>query len=206
VTTAVRRRLAPAARRAQLLDAAEAVFAEHGYQGTAMEDIAVAAGVARGLIYNYFRDKDELYLACVQRARVELEAAFTSAVAGHAEPRAQLEGAVRAYFSFVATRGRSWEILFGGGAAVAGGVAAEVARLRFDTVAAIAALLRAAVPGLDAAVATPYAHVLSGAGEQLAKWWRTQPDVPLDQVVALQMDVVWDGLAATAGRLVEERR
>lgn len=196
MTTAVRRRLAPETRRAQLLDAAEAVFAQRGYQGTAMEDIAVEAGVARGLIYNYFRDKDALYLACVQRARGELEAAFVAAVGEHGEPRAQLEAAIRAYFRFVEGRGRSWEMLFGGGAAVAGAVAAEVAQLRFETVAAIAALLRAAVPDLAEEVATPYAHVLSGAGEQLAKWWRTRPDVPLDQVVALQMDVVWLGLAA----------
>ena len=47
--TTRRRRLAPAARRAQLLAAAEDAFVRHGYQGTAIEDIADAAEYARQL-------------------------------------------------------------------------------------------------------------------------------------------------------------
>ncbi|NGZ99463.1 helix-turn-helix transcriptional regulator [Nocardioides sp. W3-2-3] len=47
------------------------VFVRHGYQGTAVEDIAAAAGVTRTLIYKYFADKDEIYLECLRAARTE---------------------------------------------------------------------------------------------------------------------------------------
>ena len=68
----IRRRLAPEARRAQLLAVAEDVFARFGYQGTAVDDIAAAAGVTRTLIYKYFADKDEIYLECLRAARDDI--------------------------------------------------------------------------------------------------------------------------------------
>ncbi len=49
----------PEKRRA-ILHAAVRVFAEKGYQGCRIADVARAAGVAYGLVYHYFRNKDEL--------------------------------------------------------------------------------------------------------------------------------------------------
>jgi TetR/AcrR family transcriptional regulator, fatty acid metabolism regulator protein len=47
-------------RRAELLDAAVRVFAEKGFHATRVGDIAAEAGVAHGLLYHYFRSKDEV--------------------------------------------------------------------------------------------------------------------------------------------------
>jgi len=49
----------PEKRRA-ILHAAVRVFAERGYHGCRIADVARAAGVAYGLVYHYFRDKEEL--------------------------------------------------------------------------------------------------------------------------------------------------
>lgn len=55
------------ARRNQLLDVARRLFAEQGMERTSIKDIAVAAGVAQGLIYHYFRSKDDLFWAILER-------------------------------------------------------------------------------------------------------------------------------------------
>ena len=50
----------PAEKRRQILDAAVRVFARQGFHATRVSDIADEAGVAYGLVYHYFRSKDEV--------------------------------------------------------------------------------------------------------------------------------------------------
>lgn len=59
------RRMTKSARRAQILDAARAVFLAQGPQGARVRDIAEAAGINEALIYQHFRSKDELFDAAV---------------------------------------------------------------------------------------------------------------------------------------------
>ena len=61
------RRLDPAQRREQMLDAANTLFAERGYEEVSVEDIARAAGVTRGLVHHYFGGRTEVYLALLER-------------------------------------------------------------------------------------------------------------------------------------------
>jgi AcrR family transcriptional regulator len=68
VSTARRfQRLDPATRRDQILDAANALFAERGYGDVTIEDIAKGAGVARGLVHHYFGGRKEVYLGLLER-------------------------------------------------------------------------------------------------------------------------------------------
>ena len=60
-------RLEAAQRRDQILGAANALFAERGYDEVSIEDIASAAGVTRGLVHHYFGGRKEVYLALVDR-------------------------------------------------------------------------------------------------------------------------------------------
>jgi AcrR family transcriptional regulator len=52
--------------RAAILDAAARLFAEHGYQATSVGDVANAAGVSLGTVYQYFRDRSDLVAALLQ--------------------------------------------------------------------------------------------------------------------------------------------
>jgi AcrR family transcriptional regulator len=61
------RRLNPAKRREQILDAANALFAERGYDEVLIEDIARAAGVTRGLVHHYFGGRKNVYIALLER-------------------------------------------------------------------------------------------------------------------------------------------
>ena len=60
--------LGPKARRtrAAILDAAARLFTEHGYQATSVGDVAAAAGVSLGTVYQYFRDRSDLVAALLQ--------------------------------------------------------------------------------------------------------------------------------------------
>jgi AcrR family transcriptional regulator len=60
-------RLDPSQRREQILDAANALFAARGYDEVSVEDIASAAGVARGLVHHYFGGRKEVYIALLER-------------------------------------------------------------------------------------------------------------------------------------------
>src|SRR2546430_17321371 len=50
-----------------LLDAAKQVFAQRGFEGASLEEIAEAAGYTRGAIYKHFGSKEELFLAVNKR-------------------------------------------------------------------------------------------------------------------------------------------
>src|SRR5215213_4887951 len=56
-----------ALRRSQILDAATKVFAARGFHRTTIRDVAKAAGVADGTIYNYFANKTALLLGILNR-------------------------------------------------------------------------------------------------------------------------------------------
>ncbi len=57
----------PEQRREEILDAANALFAERGYDEVSVEDIAYAAGVTRGLVHHYFGGRKEVYIALLER-------------------------------------------------------------------------------------------------------------------------------------------
>jgi AcrR family transcriptional regulator len=56
-----------AARRDQIIDAATVRFAANGFQATGMADVIAASGLSAGAVYRYFRSKDELIAAIVER-------------------------------------------------------------------------------------------------------------------------------------------
>src|SRR6478735_5507976 len=60
-------RLTPAERRDQILDAANELFAERGYEDVLVEDISRAAGVTRGLVHHYFGGRKDVYIALLER-------------------------------------------------------------------------------------------------------------------------------------------
>jgi len=68
-----------ARRRQEILAAAAQIIAEKGYSGATTKEIAVAADVAEGTLYNYFRDKRDILLAIASEAEAPMEAALLAA-------------------------------------------------------------------------------------------------------------------------------
>jgi AcrR family transcriptional regulator len=84
-------------RRDALLDAAAKRFAERGYEGASMRDIAGDVGMLAGSMYYHFPSKEELLVA-VHRAGVSrFEAAVDKALSAHSEPWDRLQAAAVAH-------------------------------------------------------------------------------------------------------------
>lgn len=87
-------------REGEILAAAATLFARRGYADTQMQTIADHLGVGNGTVYRYFRTKEALFLATVERGLAELTAEMDAILAAAGEPLDQLRDAVRAYLRF----------------------------------------------------------------------------------------------------------
>ena len=72
-----KRRRDRAAREREILEAAERIFGERGYQGTSMDDVAAKVGVSKPLIYQYYGSKDGLFREILRRRVDETASGFT---------------------------------------------------------------------------------------------------------------------------------
>jgi AcrR family transcriptional regulator len=106
-----RTREAADATRAELRDAALAVFAERGYSAARLEEIAERAGVTRGALYHHYAGKPELYLAVVGEVWWEVTAPTFAALEGDDPPLDRLERFLVAYVSAIGQDRRFRDLL-----------------------------------------------------------------------------------------------
>jgi TetR/AcrR family transcriptional regulator len=94
--------------RAAILDAAESLFAEKGYDATSLHDVGTMAGVSRGTPGYFFGSKADLYRAVLDRMFAEVRDAVRAgrerALASNRSAESILAGAVSDYFDFLAAR------------------------------------------------------------------------------------------------------
>jgi AcrR family transcriptional regulator len=84
-------------RERDLVAATRALFDERGMQDAQIEEIARAAGIARGLVYRHFSSKEELYVLTVTHYLDELAELLEEAVSGEASPSVRLERCTEAF-------------------------------------------------------------------------------------------------------------
>src|SRR5437763_4865971 len=78
--------------RTAILDAADGLLARYGYKKMTMEDVAVEAGLGRRTVYLYFRTKEELALATIDRTIDLLLTELREVARGHGSPAERLHG------------------------------------------------------------------------------------------------------------------
>lgn len=86
------------ATRLRLLEAAERLFVRNGYDDTSLDEISEAAGYSRGAFYSNFDDKEQLFLAVMDRWRPNFLSALDDILKQASEP-ADRQPAVREWFS-----------------------------------------------------------------------------------------------------------
>jgi TetR/AcrR family transcriptional regulator, transcriptional repressor of aconitase len=147
------------ARRQQIIDAARARFASHGFARTSMADIVTESGLSTGAIYRYFTSKDEIVIAVCEQAGDAFPAALTTeAVQGfleHVRALARKTGHARLVAQIYAEAALS--------PALAAIVAQQLATLR----AAVAELIPGDSPNA-AQTAEAFVALCSGYSQQLA--------------------------------------
>lgn len=174
-------RLAPEARRAQLLALGATVFNARPYDDFSMDEIALAAGVSKGLLYHYFPTKREFYMASLRESCAEMLEVVSEA-AGSGDPDRSLRAGLDAYLRFVEGHALAYR------AVLRGGIGAD------PEVVAIADGFRDAVYGLVvresrlAEVDAELALLIRGwigfvEGASLA--WVIKPEVGRDRLVEL---------------------
>ena len=88
-------------KRERILDAAERVFAQHGFFAARVSEIAKEAGVADGTIYLYFKSKDELLISLFESRMDRFNATLAAAIPKDGRPTEKLLAAIRTYFRLV---------------------------------------------------------------------------------------------------------
>jgi AcrR family transcriptional regulator len=84
------RELAKQANRERILEAADLLFCERGWEGTTLRDVASAVDVSTGAVFSSFRDKADLFQAVVQRDLIQLFGAMSTTLNQRSELKASL--------------------------------------------------------------------------------------------------------------------
>lgn len=87
-------------RRSEIVDAAENLYRETGWDAVTMDGVARKARLSRALVYVYFKDKSELHLAITERSLEALRTRFEEASARVQTGLDQIEAMGRAYMAF----------------------------------------------------------------------------------------------------------
>jgi AcrR family transcriptional regulator len=192
VEIARRRRLTPPQRRQLIVEAAGRLFGEHGYEGTRLEDIAVAAGVTKPVLYRHFDDKAALYLALLERHRDDL-GSFAGAIPASGTLEQRLRAVLDVWLDYVETHAYAWKMLFrdtGGGPQIQAFRLDVHAQARTTLVGLIRLLGDDAIPPREL---EPIAELLSMGMAALALWWIDDP-TRSREAISDAIVRVWHGL------------
>jgi AcrR family transcriptional regulator len=198
-------RVPRAVRSAQLLGLADELFAERGFHGASMDELARRAGVSKPVIYDHFGSKEQLFATCVRRTGEVLADQVATAVQSESDPRARLRAGSIAYFRFLQQQIRAWVVLFDDEQARDARFAAEAARIRHrqsELMIRLMAETSGTTPdhgGRTQLEAMTLA--IAGAYESLSLWWHKHPEVPPEELADWLLDLIWPGLEQLTKRL-----
>ncbi|GAB2925911.1 TetR/AcrR family transcriptional regulator [Streptomyces mayteni] len=192
-TRRARRRMTGTERREQLLDIGRTLFAERGFEGTSVEEIAAKAGVSKPVVYEHFGGKEGLYAVVVDREMSRLLSMVTGALtAGH--PRELLEQAAFALLDYIEQYTDGFHILVrdspvaqstGTFASLIGDIATQV-----EDILGVEFKGR----GFDAKLAPMYSQALVGMVALTGQWWLNVRKPKKAEVAAHLVNLAWHGL------------
>src|SRR5262245_21788657 len=107
-----RKRLTPEARREVIEAAATEVFAERGYHGAAVGEIAKRSGISIPVLYDHFASKQQLHRHLLERHFAELRAIWLEHLAGDGPAERRIAATVEAWFGYVESSPYAWRMLF----------------------------------------------------------------------------------------------
>lgn len=186
-------------RRAQLLDVGRTLFAERGYDGASVEEIALRAGVSKPVVYEHFGGKEGLYAVVVDREVLRLLTSFTAALTGDA-PKQLLEQATLALLRYVEDETDGFRILVrespapladsGGFATIISDVATQVEHILARQFSS---------RGFRPTLAPLYSQALVGQVALVGQWWLDDRVLGRDEVAAHLVNLAWNGLSGLSG-------
>ncbi|MBO3086558.1 TetR/AcrR family transcriptional regulator [Cellulomonas fengjieae] len=189
-----------AQRRAQLVDVSRRLFAEKGFDGTSIEEIAARAEVSKPVVYEHFGGKEGIYAVVVDREVQALTGALTSALEVGGHPKALVERTALALLGYIETSEDGFRILVrdspvaqatGTFSSLIGDVASQVEHLLADEFKK---------QGQDPKTAPIYAQMLVGMVALTGQWWLDARSPSKNVVAAHLVNLAWNGLSALERR------
>lgn len=180
------------------------VFAERGYEGASMIEIARAGGVTAAVIYDHFASKQELHGVLLEEQTDALLAHVGSAVASAGPGSEQrMSVGVDAFFEFVEAHPFAWRLIFRDPPADPA-IAAVHTHIHERATQGITALLKTSAPGAlrgdgnREQTLEMFAQLLKMSLNGMAAWWYERPSVPRHELVQRVLDFCWRGLERLA--------
>ncbi|MFI9746947.1 MULTISPECIES: TetR/AcrR family transcriptional regulator [unclassified Streptomyces] len=186
-------RMTGAERREQLLDIGRTLFAEKGFEGTSVEEIAAKAGVSKPVVYEHFGGKEGLYAVVVDREMRQLLEGVTGALtAGH--PRELLEQAAFALLDYIEKYTDGFRILVRDSPVAQS--TGTFASLISDIATQVEDILGMEFKnrGFDPKLAPLYAQALVGSVALTGQWWLDVRKPDKAEVAAHLVNLAWHGL------------
>lgn len=189
-----RARMRGSERRHQLINVARSLFAERGYEGTSIEEVAQRAGVSKPVVYEHFGGKEGLYAVVVDREMTALLDGVTSSLTNN-RYRARVEAVVLALLTYVEERTDGFRIMTRD--SPPSSTSGTYSSLFNDAVTQVASILAGdfARRGLDPDLAPLYAQALVGSVSMTAQWWLDAREPKKEVVAAHLVNLMWNGLA-----------
>lgn len=190
-------RLPRSERRAQLLDAAQAVFVSRGYHAAAMDEIADRAGVSKPVLYQHFPGKLDLYLALLDTHCEILEALVRDALTQSADDNHdRVQATISAYYDFVTQEGGAFRMIFESDLTSVPQVRSRLDGLELSCAEAIADVI-ARDTGVADEAAMLLGVALAGMAQITARHWlATDGQLTKEKAAELVSSLAWRGLAS----------
>jgi AcrR family transcriptional regulator len=172
--------------------AATEVFAERGYRGASIDEIARRSGVSAPVVYDHFASKLDLHRRLLERHRDELVAVWREHLLTDEPPERRIPRAIDAWARYVEAHPYAWKMLF---RETTGDPEAEAVHREVlaGSRAMLAPLVTAQPGGEGLADAEMAAELIRSALTGLALWWQDHPEVGREQIVATALNVLWVG-------------
>ncbi len=189
----VRQRMTGRERREQLIVIGRAAFAELGFDGASVEEIAARAGVSKPVVYEHFGGKEGLYAVIVDREMLALEEVITHSLSDGTW-RERIEKATVALLNYVEQETDGFLILVRDSKP---GDERSYSTLLNSSVGQVSYILGSAFErrGLDAKLAGLYAQALVGMVSMTAQWWLDTRQPAKEVVAAHIVNLCWNGLS-----------
>ncbi len=182
-------------RREQLLDVGRRLFAEKGFEGTSVEEIAARAEVSKPVVYEHFGGKEGLYAVVVDREIRALLDQITGALSSGGSSRALVERAALGLLDYIETSTDGFRILVRDSPVAQ--ATGTFSSLISDVASQVEHLLAAEFSrsGLDPKHAPMYAQMLVGMIALTGQWWLDARKPKRAEVAAHVVNLAWNGLS-----------
>jgi AcrR family transcriptional regulator len=183
-------------RREQLVQVGRSLFAEKGYDGTSIEEIAARAKVSKPVVYEHFGGKEGLYAVVVDREMSDLLDRLTRVLSAGQHPRDLAEQAALALLTYIEEETDGFRILSrdstsGAFSSLLNDVATQVEYV----------LVREfGQRGISTKHAAMYAQMLVGMVAVTGMWWLEERKPRREEVAAHLVNLGWNGLAHLEAR------